>query len=423
MNRGQFSRQFLALFSGTVLAQLFNLASYPLLSRIYSPTDFGLFGTFIAASAIPGAIACGRFELAITTAPPSGRRATLWLCFYVSLAVALGSTLLISIWWWQSAMPSIGLLAPMLFLAVLLTGVTNATTMFLIRHDSFRFASAGVILRTATTVLLQLGFALTWRSPMGLIVGFCLGLAAQAMMGLAISRRSFGIGRPRAGHMRAMFRRFRRQVSVDLPGTLLAAVSLNLIPFLLQFLYGIRSVGYFSVGQRIAMQPLQLFNDSLAQVFFQRAARAKEERGEFWQEYRFTLFWSVLISLSVLTGMLFLARPLLSIYLGDGWDMAATILVILAPMLAIRSITMSLATTVFVLGRPVWLLYHNFGGLVAIGAAFAYAVLMRVDLSQFLTMLAVLQGGEMLVFFAAITFAARKQYLDRRASFVTGAPN
>ncbi|MEQ1537454.1 MAG: oligosaccharide flippase family protein [Sphingorhabdus sp.] len=415
MNRGQFSRQFLALFSGTVLAQFVNLASYPLLSRLYSPADFGLFGTFIAASAIPGAIACGRFELAITTAPKCGRRATLWLCFTIALAVAFASTLFISLWWWHSAMPALTVLAPMLFFAVLLTGVTNATTMFLMRHESFRFASVGVVLRTATTVVFQLGFALSWQSPLGLIIGFCLGLAAQAVMGLMISRRSFGIGLPQKGPMRAMFRRFRAQVSVDLPGTLLAAVSLNLTPFLLQFLYGIRSVGYFSVGQRIAMQPLQLFNDSLAQVFFQRAARAKEERGEFWQEYRFTLICSVVISIAMLAGMVFLARPLLAIYLGPGWDMAATILVILAPMLAIRSVTMSLATAVFVLGRPAWLLYHNIAGLAAIGAAFAYAMMTNVDLPTFLTVLALLQGTGMLLFFTAITVAARKQYTRQSA--------
>ena len=77
MDRRQFFGQFAALFTGTAVAQLFNLASYPLLARLYTPDQFGLFGAFIAAAAIPGAIACGRFELGITTAPASGRKAML----------------------------------------------------------------------------------------------------------------------------------------------------------------------------------------------------------------------------------------------------------------------------------------------------------------------------------------------------------
>jgi O-antigen/teichoic acid export membrane protein len=238
-------------------------------------------------------------------------------------------------------------------------------------------------------------------------------------MGLFISGRTYGIGRPIKDDMRAMFRRFRTQVSVDLPGTLLAALSFNLIPFFMQYLYGIKAVGHFSVGQRIAVLPLQLFNDSLSQVFFQRAARAFEERGEFWQEYRFTLLWSGLISLAMLAGMLFLARPVLTIYLGEGWDLAATILIIMAPMLAIRSVTMSLATTVFVLQRPAWLLYHNMAGVVAIVVAFALAWMVGARLEQFLTMLAILQGLELLIFFAVLTISSRRQYF-RQQSIVQG---
>ena len=213
-----------------------------------------------------------------------------------------------------------------------------------------------------------------------------------------------------------MLRRFRGQVSVDLPGTLLAALSLNLLPFFLQFLYGIQAVGHFSVGQRIAVLPLQLFNDSLSQVFFQRAARAFEERGEFWQEFRFTLLWSGLISLVMLFGMLFLARPVLAIYLGPGWDLAATILIIMAPMLAIRSVTMSLATTVFVLRRPAWLLFHNLAGVAAIAGAFAFAWGAGAGLTQFLTLLAVLQGAELLIFLVTIAIAARQQFTSSKVT-------
>jgi lipopolysaccharide exporter len=101
--------------------------------------------------------------------------------------------------------------------------------------------------------------------------------------------------------------------------------------------------------------------------------------------------------------------------------MAATILIILAPMLAIRSVTMSLATTVFVLRKPAWLLYHNVAGLLAMALAFGFAWGTGAGLEQFLTALAVLQGAELLIFFAAITLASRKQYLQRTASTVIGA--
>lgn len=410
MDRRQFFGQFLALFTGTAAAQVFNLASYPLLARLYTPTQFGLFGAFVAAAAIPGAIACGRFELGITTAPAAGRKAMLWLCIMVALGVSSLATLGIAAYWWWIATPLLGLLVPLLFLTILLTGVANAVTMYLMRHEAFRFASTGVVVRTAVTVGVQLGAALIWPSAAGLIAGFALGLIAQTAMGLYLTRRDHGIGRPRAGQMRAMFRRFRKQVSVDIPSTLLAALSLHLLPFFLQFLYGIKSVGFYSVGQRIAVLPLQLFNDSLSQVFFQRAARAQEERGEFWREFRFTLLASGAISLAMLAGLVLLAKPVVRIYLGPGWDMAGTILVILAPMLALRSVTMSLATTVFVLKRPGWLFAHNVASVAAIGLAFGLAWQWQSDLVGFLQLLAVLQGIEYAGFALVLGWAVWRQY-------------
>jgi O-antigen/teichoic acid export membrane protein len=190
------------------------------------------------------------------------------------------------------------------------------------------------------------------------------------------------------------------------------------MPFLLQFLYGIRAVGFYSVGQRIAVLPLQLFNDSLSQVFFQRAARAQEARGEFWREFRFTLLASSAISLVMLIGLVLFAKPVVALYLGARWDMAGTILVILAPMLALRSVTMSLATTVFVIKRPEWLFAHNVASVAAIALAFGIAWVGGSDLIGFLELLTLLQGAEYLAFGAVLGTAARRRYLSQTASAV-----
>jgi hypothetical protein len=88
--------------------------------------------------------------------------------------------------------------------------------------------------------------------------------------------------------------------------------------------------------------------------------------------------------------------------------MAGTILVIMAPMLAMRSVTMSLATTVFVLKRPGWLFAHNVASVVAIAAAFAVALLQQTDLVGFLQLLALLQGIEYAAFALAMGIAVRR---------------
>src|SRR3954452_12076156 len=136
--------------------------------------------------------------------------------------------------------------------------------------------------------------------------------------------------------MLALFRRYRRQVAVDIPGTVIAIGSLNMPTFVIAAIYGQRIVGYYGFAQRIALLPLQLFNDSLSQVFFQKAARARERTGHFWPELRFNLIAMSLVAVATMTGIWVLARPVIDLYLGRQWTPVATMLMVLAPMLGIR---------------------------------------------------------------------------------------
>src|SRR3954452_18349247 len=114
MDRRLYLKHFAMLFSGAVAGQLVNLASYPLLARLYSPAAFGAFATFIAAPAIPASIACLRFDLVVPTAPRWGRFAILWLCTLISAVAGLlcivGSAL-----YWLAVEGAFNPLLPVLF--------------------------------------------------------------------------------------------------------------------------------------------------------------------------------------------------------------------------------------------------------------------------------------------------------------------
>lgn len=407
MDRRQYLKHFMVLFSGTAAAQLLNLASYPLLARLYTPEDFGAFATFVAVSAIPGAIACGRFDLAVPTAPAMGRFAILWLCILFAAGMGALSATGGAIYWWSVEGVADPLRPLLLGLTVFFTGFCAAAALYLMRHDWYRVNSASLLARTGAVVLLQVGLAFVWPHPLALIVGFTTGFALQAAIFAWTIWRHIPAGPPRARPMRAMFRRYKRQVAVDIPSTFVAAVSLNLLIFTLAILYGEAVAGFYALGLRIAIMPLQLFNDSLSQVFFQKASQAQRERGEFWPEMKFNLLTSGLFSLAVLAGIWLFAHPFVRLYLGEAWLPAADILVVLAPMLAARSIAMSVATAVFVLKRAHWLLVHNIATAAMHGIAFAVALALDLGAMPFLYLAAALLTAEYLLFALFLGFKAR----------------
>jgi O-antigen/teichoic acid export membrane protein len=413
LDRRKYLGHFLIIATGNGAAQAINLLAYPVLARLYSPHEFGLFSMFVAAAAVPGMVACGRFEFAIPIAPKWGVSSVLWLCFLISTAIGIVSTCGAAIYSWSSSASEGSAFALVLGICVFLTGVCAAGSYFLMRYEAYRVASLSIAVRTVSAVGSQIVLAFVSSDATSLIVGFTLGLVAQAILLVVVIRRRLNLGRPRWRPIRAMLLRFRSQVSVDFPSTLVGAIALSVLTFALAILYDARTVGFYSIGNRLAVVPLALFNDSLAQVFFQRASRAKEQKGHLWDELKFSLLTAGLLSMGVLVVIVLLAHPFIEIFLGTTWTPAAEMLVVLAPMLAVRSLSMSIATTVFVLRSAHWLFVHNVMTVALPVLAFSIAAIFHLNAIAFLEIASALLFVEYALFGTFLVVAVRR---DRSAS-------
>jgi len=63
--KSDFSKNVLVLMTGTTIAQAIPIAISPILTRLYSPEDFGVFALFVAITSVFGSVANGRYDLAI----------------------------------------------------------------------------------------------------------------------------------------------------------------------------------------------------------------------------------------------------------------------------------------------------------------------------------------------------------------------
>ena len=61
----EFSKNVLTLVSGTAIAQIIPIAISPVLTRIYTPEEFGIYAIFTSIVIIFSVISNGRYELAI----------------------------------------------------------------------------------------------------------------------------------------------------------------------------------------------------------------------------------------------------------------------------------------------------------------------------------------------------------------------
>lgn len=134
-----FHMDVLKLVSGTTIAQIIGIISYPIIARIYSPEAFGVYSLFLSIINIVGVISCMRYEFAIIL-PKSDEEAAniLVLTLIISLIV---SVLLLPVGYViQQQIPhnsSVSIISPYLWLVpptIFLNGVTLALTYWSMRE-------------------------------------------------------------------------------------------------------------------------------------------------------------------------------------------------------------------------------------------------------------------------------------------------
>ena len=90
----EFFRNLLTLMTGSGLAAFITVISAPLVTRLYTPEDFGVFALFISITSVVGAIACFRYDVAIVL-PRYNYQAvqlaslSIALCVFVSLVMVV----------------------------------------------------------------------------------------------------------------------------------------------------------------------------------------------------------------------------------------------------------------------------------------------------------------------------------------------
>ena len=412
MNHRLYLRQVGVLFSATAVAQLINFASYPLLSRTYDSIAFGLFSIFVSAASIIGPLACARFDIVVQAAPHAQRFAALKLATLISVPVAVLSALGYAIY----APPTDGManwIVAMLFGAsVFLIGFTFSGTAFLIKHEAYRHNGVAIITRVACTVVPQLLLFWLMSDARGLILGFCIGVLAQAMV-LAVGVMRLGRRRAPKRRLGMMLRRYRQYPLYDVPSTFLSMFALYAANFFILNLYSASDVGHFAFAFRLAALPMALLAGSLSEVFFQKAAKSFQANGGYWMPLRFNLAVAGGLSAAIFVATLLLARWAVDIYLGRQWGPVADVLIIMAPMMAARFIFITVSAAPLVTGRTGWLLTANAALALCMTAIFLLAKWSGADFETYLTLSSLSMALIYLVLVSALAVTAHRHYRER----------
>lgn len=276
--KSAFARGVSVLLGGTAGAQALMVMAAPLLTRLYTPEDFGLLAVFTALLALLTVIASGRYELGIPLPESDQDAANITLLSLAIVVVVTALALTVFLIWPLEIANAINApeLAAYLWLipfGVFFVGCYQVFNKWAVRSKQFGSIARTRIYQSIGTLFIQIGgFKLGAPALLG---GHAAGqgVGATGLLISALNRSEFRRCSPKA--MWTQARRYRDFPIYSTWTGLFNTASLQLAPILFLALFGASVAGLYALTLRILSMPGSLIGNAVGSVFLSEAPEAR----------------------------------------------------------------------------------------------------------------------------------------------------
>lgn len=382
--KSPFTRSVGGMMAYTALGQSIYLMTGPLIGRIYTPAEFGLYGLFYAFAVTAVGLVFLNYDFAIPAAP-NDRDA--WRLTRGSVAITLilsplaGLVMATLILFNIAGFGRLSLTAPLLLIALLLAQsfVQLMQSWNIRRQQTIEIGKASVTLNAVRGVV-QVGLGALLPNWIALVAGEIMGRVGNAAHLARSSRtklRHGSIGRMIHRGNRDVLKRYQEFPLVLLPSQTIDGMVAFIQSAGISFLFGPAGLGLFFLMRRTLDMPVAFVFRSLSDLFYARLAQDARERPSHVRPF---FIRSVLLIAGVgfaggVPAML-LSPGLFAWVFGEQWREAGNLAAIMAPA-AIMNLAVAPVARVFALTtRPhlrYWFTAINLIGTVAaLGGAYLW---------------------------------------------------
>ncbi len=338
--KNDFFKNVVTLFSGAVIAQLITFAVLPILTRIYTPTEFGVFNIFLSISAVLSCIATGAYEQSILL-PKDDKDAYHLVLLNLGISVIYSSLLLVIFLFIKDFLlnffseTSYGYMVYLIPIIVFVQAVYRVLVSWENRKKGYKKISAANIVKSSSTVGVQYGLGETGMGSLGLIWGSVAGQGVSVSMILISSLKELRIYKKITSveRIKILAKRYSNFPKFTMFSSLLYNVSVHVPIFILTSFFSKTIVGLYSVPHRILSVPLNLVSSSISQVYLQQMAIKKNDEG-YVRKLTFDVYKKLLMLSIIPFSLIMVYGDILFFYIfGEEWGPSGVYAQVLAPWL------------------------------------------------------------------------------------------
>jgi O-antigen/teichoic acid export membrane protein len=366
--KSEFSRNVLTLMTGTTIAQAIPFALSPIITRIYSPEDFGMFALYFSILALVAVVATARYEIAIVL-PKNDEDAINILALSLSITIFLTIVTSIVVFFFKDNIlnlfnaKELGNLLYLMPLSLFLVGSYNSFNYWSNRKKEFKNISSSRIIQSIGTGTGQIGFGYSSIYG-GMIFGNIIGSILSTSI---LIKNFFKYDRKLLENIDKKSMMKQAIIHKDFPlinsfhvFSDVAKTSLSTI--MIASFFGSAVLGFYALSLRVLQAPLGIIGSSFGQVLYQRFNTAKVN-----DELIYDIAKNIMIKLFIVAlpifGILYLIAPdLFAFVFGEKWRVAGEYTKILLPYLFMNFLISPVSQIPIILGKQKTFFYVSLIG-------------------------------------------------------------
>lgn len=355
IKKNSFVMQVATLMSGTALSQGILFAATPLLTRLYTPEEFGIFSLYLAIIAPISMVSAWRYDVAIMLPKDNeDAKALLTLSIFLNIFTSLLTLFVIIIFKDTIALhltDDIELFIWLVPLGVFVSGLFQIFSAWNTRNESYKNIAHSVILRSSVVVSTQIGSKTIIPFSEGLIWGSLIGtiVASFVLIYKAMKQQSLRLHKLTYEKIKKNAKEHDEFPKYQMFASFINSFSQNIPVIFLSLLYSPEIAGYYALASRVLMTPVRLISGATRNVYYQKASKKSSLNESIKDLYVKTTLNLLKIGFIPFLAVAIFAEPIFIHLFGKEWVMSGVFTQILFISTIMGFIVPAASGTVFIL--------------------------------------------------------------------------
>ncbi len=315
--------QIVTLMSGTLMAQVIMLLFIPILTRLYNPSEFGIYSLFFAIASMVGMVSSLSYEQAIML-PKSNRdaQALVFLSILTSITIVtiVAIVLLLFYDFFLEYFNNSSYMIYLLPFATLAIGLMQIFDAYSTRKEFYKKIATTKMSASLATVGTQ-SISRYIFSLNGLVVGKVLSdiFALYLLVSFHIKKQTLQLKYISKRRINFNLHKHENFPKYQTASTLINSFSQNIPLFMFSALFSPAISGFYALTYRAMQAPMLLVSSATRSVYYQKVSKMYANGEDIYSLYKQTTLGLAKIFIVPLFIILFFGQEIFSLVFGDKW--------------------------------------------------------------------------------------------------------